>query len=186
MPKDRKKFYDKSLSLFKRRSTINLIIVAIAFAIALASVYYTRIIVEQLKDRELGIIELYAKSLEETINNSNSHDELSFLVREILYPNNSIPIILTNGIDQIQSTKNVDVDPLLNDEQRELYLKSELEKMKLEYPPIEIPFGMKKEKFTTINIFTIQTPALLIKLQYYPHIQLSVIALYRNYSIHSV
>jgi hypothetical protein len=178
MPKDRKNFYDKSLSLFKRRSTINLIIVAIAFAIALASVYFTRIIVEQLKDRELGIIELYAKSLEATVNNSNSPDELSFLVQEILYPNNSIPIILTNGIDQIQSTKNVDVDPILNDEQRELYLRSVLEKMKLEYDPIEIPFRDEKGEVYDYQYIYYTNSSLLNKLEYYPHIQLSVIAIF--------
>ena len=105
MAKENKNLSSKSLNLIKRRSTLNLVVVFIAFAIALASVYFTRIIVEQLKERELGIINLYAKSLEFTGHSQHSPDELSFVVQEILAPNNSIPIILTNGIGQIQNTR---------------------------------------------------------------------------------
>jgi hypothetical protein len=178
VPKEKNKIYDKSLSLLKRRSTINLVVVALAFAIALASVYFTRIIVEQLKERELGIIQLYAKSLETTVNNSNSPDELSFLVREILYPNNSIPLILTNGIGQIQSTKNIEIDPDLSDDEREDYLKTLLEEMKQEYDPIEIPFRDEKGEVYDYNYIYYTNSSLLNRLEYYPHVQISVIAIF--------
>jgi signal transduction histidine kinase len=178
MPKDRNKLYDKSLTLIKRRSTVNLVIVALAFAIALASVYFTRIIVEQLKDRELGIIQLYAKSLEFNVNNQNSPNELAFVVQEILAPNNSIPIILTNGVGQIQSTKNVNVDPSLSEDDREEYLKSLLEEMKEEYDPIEIPFRDEAGEVYDYQYIYYTNSSLLNRLQYYPHIQLSVIAIF--------
>ena len=110
MAKENQNLSNKSLDLIKRKSTINIVIISLAFTIALASVYFTRIIVNQLKERELGIIELYAKSFEATVNNSNSQSELAFLVEEILAPNNSIPIILTNGVNQIQDSKNVFID----------------------------------------------------------------------------
>jgi sensor histidine kinase YesM len=178
VPKERKKIYDKSLSLIKRRSTINLVVVALAFVIALASVYFTRIIVEQLKERELGIIQLYAKSLEFTINDQNSQDELAFVVQEIMYPNNSIPIILTNGIGQIQSTKNVDIDLDLSEEEREEYLKGLLDEMKLEYDPIEIPFRDEKGEVYDYQYIYYTNSSLLNRLEFYPHIQLSVIAVF--------
>jgi sensor histidine kinase YesM len=178
VPKERKKIYDKSLSLIKRRSTINLVVVALAFVIALASVYFTRIIVEQLKERELGIIQLYAKSLEFTINDQNSQDELAFVVQEIMYPNNSIPIILTNGIGQIQSTKNVDIDLDLSEEEREEYLKGLLDEMKLEYDPIEIPFRDEKGEVYDYQYIYYTNSSLLNRLEFYPHIQLSVIAIF--------
>ena len=140
MAKEAKNLSTKSLELIKRRSTINLIAVSIAFVIALASVYFTRIIVEQLKERELGIIKLYAKSLEFTIRNENTPNELSFIVEQIMYPNNSIPVIHTNGNGQVQTTRNIEIDPDLSDEEKEDFLKGILEEMKMEYEPIEIPF----------------------------------------------
>lgn len=178
MINDKTKILTKGLNLLRKSSTINLAIIGLAFSIALASVYFTRIIVEQLKIRELGIIELYAKSLEATSNNRNSPDELSFLVREILYPNNSIPIILTNGLGQIQSTKNVEMKSSLTEEERDAYLKSVLEKMKLEYDPIEIPFRDDNGEVYDYQYIYYTNSTLLNNLEYYPHIQLSVIAIF--------
>ncbi len=175
--KDRQ-IFRKSIDLFKRRSTINLIIVSIAFGIALASVFFTRIIVDQLKERELGIIQLYAKSLEFTINNQNSPDELAFVVQEVMYPNNSIPFILTDGAGRIGTTKNVEIDPALSEAEREAVLQEILESMKKEHKPIEIPFRDEKGEVYDYQYVYYTNSDLLNKLQYYPHVQLSVIALY--------
>lgn len=164
--------------MIKRRSTINLVVVALAFVIALASVYFTRIIVEQLKERELGIIQLYAKSLEFTINDQNSQDELAFVVQQVMYPNNSIPIILTNGIGQIQDTKNVDIDMDLSDEEKEEYLKGLLDEMKLEYDPIEILLRDESGEVYDYQYIYYTNSSLLNRLEYYPHVQLSVIAIF--------
>jgi len=140
MAKENQKLSDRSLDLIKRRSTLNLVVVSIAFAIALTSVYFTRIIVEQLKQRELGIIDLYAKSVEFTVNNQNNPSELAFVIEQIMYPNNSIPVIQTNGVGQVIDTKNIEIDQSLSAEQRDQYLKEILEEMKAEYEPLEIPF----------------------------------------------
>ena len=175
MVKENKNLSSKGLNLIKRRSTLNLAVVFIAFAIALASVYFTRIIVEQLKERELGIISLYAKSLEFTGQNQNSPDELAFVVQDILAPNNSIPIILTNGIGQIQNTKNVGIDISLSPEEREEFLKEVLEEMKLEYDPIEIPFRDENGEVYDYQYIYYKNSILLNRLEYYPLVQLSVI-----------
>ncbi|MCK5370393.1 MAG: HAMP domain-containing histidine kinase [Cyclobacteriaceae bacterium] len=178
MAKESKNLPNKSLDLIKRRSTINLVVVSIAFVIALASVYFTRIIVEQLKVRELGIIQLYAKSLEFTVNNQNSPDELAFVVQEIMYPNNSIPVIQTNGIGQVQSTRNIIIDPSLDVDEKEEYLKEVLEEMKLEYEPIEIPFRDDQGEVFDYQYIYYKNSVLLNRLEYYPHVQLSVIAIF--------
>ncbi len=177
MAKESQKLANKSIDLIKKRSTINLVIVSIAFVIALASVYFTRIIVEQLKERELGIITLYAKSLEFTVNQNNP-DELAFVVQEIMTPNNSIPVIQTNGLGQVISTKNVKVDPALDEEERESFLKDELEEMKLEYEPIEIPFRNENGEVYDYQYIYYKNSLLLSRLEYYPHVQLSVIAIF--------
>ena len=178
MVKNNQNLSSKSLDLIKRRSTLNLVVVFIAFAIALASVYFTRIIVEQLKERELGIIDLYAKSLEFTGQNQNSPDELAFVVQEILYPNNSIPVIQTNGIGQVLGTKNIEIDPSLTDEERNEYLKEILNEMKLEYEPFEIPFRDENGEVYDYQYIYYKNSTLLNRLEYYPLVQLSVIAVF--------
>ena len=175
--KNQKRSY-KSLDLIKKKSTINLVAVSVAFFIALASVYFTRIIVEQLKNSELGIIQLYAKSLEFTINNQNNPDELAFIVQEIMYPNNSIPVIQTNGIGQVLGTKNIELDPSQSDEENKEYLKEILAEMKLEYEPIEIPFRDDNGEVYDRQYIYYKNSVLLNRLEYYPHIQLSVIAIF--------
>jgi len=178
MVKESKNLSSKSLDLIKRRSTINLIVVSIAFVIALASVYFTRIIVEQLKERELGIIELYAKSLEFTISNQNSPSELAFAVQNIIYPNNSIPVIQTNGIGKVQTTRNIEIDLSLDDDEKEEFLKEILEEMKLEYEPIEIPFRDENGEVYDYQYIYYKNSVLLNRLEYYPLVQLSVIAVF--------
>lgn len=178
MPKVSNKLYHRSLDLIKRRTTINMVIISFGFAIALASVYFTRIIVEQLKERELGIIKLYAKSLEFTINNQNNPDELAFVVQEILYPNNSIPVIQTNGIGQIISTRNINIDPSMSEEEKDAFLKEMLEEMKQEYEPIEIPFRDEKGEVYDYQYIYYKNSTLLNRLEYYPLVQLSVIGIF--------
>ncbi len=178
MPKVSNKLYHRSLDLIKRRTTINMVIISFGFAIALASVYFTRIIVEQLKERELGIIKLYAKSLEFTINNQNNPDELAFVVQEILYPNNSIPVIQTNGIGQIISTRNINIDPSMSEEKKDAFLKEMLEEMKQEYEPIEIPFRDEKGEVYDYQYIYYKNSTLLNRLEYYPLVQLSVIGIF--------
>jgi hypothetical protein len=178
MPKESQYLSGKSLDLIKRKSAINLVVVTIAFAIALSSVYFTRIIVEQLKERELGIIQLYAKSLEFTVNNENSPSELAFVVQDVLYPNNSIPVIQTNGVGQVIGTRNVEIDPALSDSEKEEFLKQTLEEMKTEYDPIEIPFRDDKGEVFDYQYIYYKNSLLLNRLEYYPHVQLSVIGIF--------
>lgn len=168
----------RSLDLLKRRSTINLVVVSIAFVIALASVYFTRIIVEQLQDRELRIINLYAKSLEYTARDQNNPGELAFVIKEVLYPNNSIPVIQTNGIGKIMDTKNIDIDLSLSDEERQEYLKEILEEMKLEYDPFEIQLRDENGEVYDYQYIYYKNSVLLNRLEYYPLVQLSVIAVF--------
>jgi signal transduction histidine kinase len=177
MAKGSQNLSNRSLDLIKRRSTINIIVVFIAFAIALASVYFTRIIVEQLKERELGIIQLYAKS-QEFVSNKNNPDELAFVVLEVMYPNNSIPIIQTNGIGQVLDTKNIDIDPSFTSEELQEFLKDILEQMKLEYEPIEILLRDDEGEVYDYQYIYYQNSVLLNRLAYYPHVQLSIIGIF--------
>jgi signal transduction histidine kinase len=167
----------KSIDLYRRRSTLNLIIVMAAFGIALASVYYTRILVNELKDREQRLIELYAKTLQYTVNESNTAD-LAFVVQEILVPNQSIPVIWTDGARNPIQSRNLNIDPTLSEEEKRRILKQELEEMRKEHEPIMLTFRDENGDVYDIQYVYYKNSLLLSRLEYYPHVQLSIIALF--------
>lgn len=167
----------KSIDLHRRRSTVNLVIVLSAFGIALASVYYTRILVNELQDREERLIKLYVQTLQLTSTENNT-DDLAFMVREILLPNNSIPVILTDRNSNPINSRNVIFDPDLPEKEEAQILLAELEEMKLEHDPIPIPFRTETGEVYDIQYVYYKNSLLLSRLEYYPHVQLSIIAIF--------
>ena len=83
------------LDLYKGKATINWIVVLLSVLIGTISIIYTRNLVNELKDREQQQISLFAKTLEYTYS-ENITGDISFIVQEIVIPNNLIPIILAN------------------------------------------------------------------------------------------
>jgi len=167
----------RSIDLHRRRTTLNLVIILSAFGIALASVYYTRLLVIELKDREKRLIELYAKTLQFTVNESNTTD-LAFIVQEILVPNNSIPVIWTDRNSKPMNSRNVIFDPDLPEQEKRKILLEELEEMKLEHDPIPIPLRTENGEVYDIQYVYYKNSLLLNRLEYFPHVQLSVIAIF--------
>lgn len=167
----------KSPDLYNRRTTINLIIVVAAFSIALASVYYTRILVNELKIREQRLIELYAKTLEYTANETNAAD-LAFVVQEILVPNNSIPVIWTDGSHHPIRSRNLNLDPGLLEEEKQRILQKEIREMEKEHEPIMLTMRDENGEIYDIQYVYYKNSELLNRLEFYPHVQLSVIAIF--------
>src|SRR5215207_11504576 len=73
------------------------VVLAVSFMISLASIYYTNILVDQLKNREKQQVQLYAKVIEYTVNEDDPNTDVNFITQEILFQNNSIPIIQTDS-----------------------------------------------------------------------------------------
>ncbi len=167
----------RSPDLYNRQTTINLIIVVTAFGIALASVYYTRILVNELKNREQRLIELYAKTLEYTANESNAAD-LAFVVQEILVPNNSIPVIWTDGSHRPIKSRNLNVDPGLPEEEKQKILQNEIKEMEKEHEPIMLTLRDENGEVYDIQYVYYKNSELLNRLEFYPQVQLSVIAIF--------
>ena len=92
--------------------------------------------------------------------------------------NNSIPVLQTNGIGQVIGTKNVDIDASLSDDEQAEYLKEILEEMKLEFDPIEIQLRDDAGEVFDYQYVYYKNSVLLDRLEYYPHVQLSVIAIF--------
>lgn len=165
------------MEFYKDNSNLKWVILAVSTIISISSVYYTNVLVEQLKERERNQVNLYAKALEYTVNESNNN--IFFVSEEIVNKNNSVPTILLSDKNEFIDYTNLDIDPSWTLKKKNETLLRELNQMKRAYPPIEI---LLKDP-TTQEVFGKQfvyykNSFLLTQLIAYPFIQLSVIAIF--------
>ena len=166
-----------TMDLYQDNTNLKWIILIVSVIISVGTIYYTNVLVEQLKEREKNQVRLFAKALEYTSNDTDNN--ILFITEEIIYKNNSIPTILIDGQDHIVNSNNVDIDPDWTPEKKERELQRQLLEMKKTYPPIPI---LLKDP-TTAEVFGKQlvyykNSSLLRQLIAYPYIQLSVIAIF--------
>ncbi|TRX61291.1 HAMP domain-containing histidine kinase [Fulvivirga sp. M361] len=165
------------IDLYYDKSKLKWIILSISVLISVGSIFYTNVLVNQLKERERRQIELYAKAIQYTLDAKLDKD-LNFVSDEILVPNNSIPTILLSESGQILEYRNIAIDSTLSDKGKQQTLYKELEKMRDEYEPIEV---VDRDEITNeiyvINYVYYRNSFLLTQLKYYPIVQLSVIAI---------
>jgi signal transduction histidine kinase len=165
------------MEFYQDNTRLKWIILAVSVVISIGSIFYTNVLVNQLKEREIKQVRLYAKALEYTSNDTEGN--IVFVTEEIIYKNNSIPTILVNAQDEVVYYGNLDIDSLWSSQRKAQTLRRELADMKKAYPPIEI---LLKDP-TTGEVFAKQyvyykNSFLLTQLIAYPYIQLSVIAIF--------
>ena len=109
--------------------------------ISVATVIYTNILVRKLAKREEQLIDLYAEGLQ-YMSSSKSTDNLVFIQEEIIDANKSVPVILTDARENVQSYNSV-VKPPANISKRRLqiWLKNQIEEMKAQHEPIVVEYG---------------------------------------------
>ncbi len=169
-----------TIDFYQNNSKIKWIVLAVSVVISISSIYYTQILVNQLRDREKQQVVLFAKAIEYTANASeSSSNDINFVTQEILFQNNSIPIIQADEKRNIIDSRNIRLKPNFSEQQKEKLLKKELEKMEATYEPITIPLRdpQTNEVFGTQYIYY-KNSSLLTQIIAYPYIQLSVIAIF--------
>jgi signal transduction histidine kinase len=166
------------LDIYRNKSRFQWIVLTIAILISGSTIYYTNMLVEQLKEREQRQIELFASALEYTIS-ENFRRDVSFITGQILFQNKSIPTILVNEGGDIIDYRNIEVDSTTSHTRISKVLYGELEKMKRTYDPIEINTSdpVTNEIYSTQFVYY-RNSFLLTQLTYYPYVQLSIIALF--------
>ena len=154
------------------------VILGVSAFISAVSLYYTDYLVTKLKDREIKIIEIYARTLEYTIN-EDLGSKMLFFTQEVIIPNNEIPLILVNSTDVIQEYRNIDIDSAWTQERKDQVLTEELDIMKDAYEPILI-MDRDEESGDVLDHWFIyyRNSELLTQLTYYPIVQLSIIAIF--------
>jgi signal transduction histidine kinase len=165
------------MEFYKDNSKLKWVILAVSVIISISSIYYTNVLVEQLKERERNQVNLYARALEYTVNDLNNN--VYFVTEEIISKNNSIPTILLSDKNEFIDYTNLDIDTTWSRKRQNETLLRALEEMKRAYPPIEI---LLKDP-TTQEVFGKQfvyykNSFVLTQLISYPFIQLSVIAIF--------
>jgi signal transduction histidine kinase len=167
-----------SLDFYRNNSNLKWVVLAASVVISIGSIYYTNILVDQLKERERQQVQLYAKAIEYTANDDAAGD-VNFIAEEILFQNNSIPIIQVTDQGKVLSWRNVEVDEKWTDDRKDLFLKNELKLMSQTYEPITVTLRDPQtgEVFGT-QFIHYKNSFLLKQLIAYPYIQLSVIAIF--------
>ncbi len=166
-----------SMEFYKDNSNLKWVILAVSTIISIGSVFYTNVLVEQLKERERNQVQLYARALEYTVNESTSN--IYFVSEEIVNKNNSIPTILLSDQNDFIDYTNLEIDSTWSMKQKNETLLRELDEMKRAYPPIEIVLKDPNtgEVFGKQFVYY-KNSFLLTQLIAYPYIQLSVIAIF--------
>ncbi len=163
--------------VYSNKSKIKWIVLVFSILISGSSIYYTNVLVNQLKEREQRQIELFAKALEYTVNETQNNN-LYFITEEILFQNNSIPTILVDELDSITDYRNIDLSGKSKAKSKAI-LRDMLEEMRSNYEPVEIKLRDREtNEIYDIQYIYYQNSFLLTQLIYYPYIQLSVIAIF--------
>lgn len=164
-------------NFYSNNTRLNWTVLIVSVLISTGTIYYTNILVEQLKDRERKQIELYAKALEFTVNETDPSN-IFFITEEILYQNTSIPTILVDPGDSILSFRNIKIQSNWSEERKQRILLRELKEMKSLFEPIKITNRTEEGEFEEYGYVYYRNSFLLTQLIYYPYIQLSVIAIF--------
>ncbi len=155
----------KTLDLYNNKNRIKWLVVFCSVIIGFGSIYYTNLLVEELKERERRQIELLARALEYAAQNT---DNLSFINQEIIQQNYSIPVIIMDAENNPLEHRNIKFKKNISEEEKIQVLIDEVAYMRQEYPPIEI-----EEAYVFYR-----NSELLTSLRYYPYIQLAIILVF--------
>jgi len=155
------------LNIFRNKSNWQVFLFLFAILIGVGSLIYTQFLVRSLKSEERKKVEMWAEATR-LINSADSTQNLDFLLT-IIQNNNTVPVILTDGHDNIVGTRNL--GQAKTDDPG--FMRAKIEKMKSDNEPIIIDLG---NGFT--NRIYYKDSIILSQLMYYPFIQLGFIILF--------
>src|SRR5688572_27285439 len=157
-------------NLYTQKSRVKLVMVVVALLIAASTVVYTNLLVRKLAEREQQLIDIYAKGLRFMVS-SETDDNTVFIQEEIIEANKSVPVILTDGEENVMDYKNFKLPEGISEKKKAELLKEEVAKMKEQHEPILVEFG---EGFKSYIFYKDSDE--LTQLRYYPYVQLTVMA----------
>ena len=158
-----------------KSANIKIALLIIAILIALGTLYYTQRIVDALVDRQRGIADLYAKSLEYVVSERTQSGDLSFVFEQII-STIDFPVIVTdpsnNPIPGFY--KNVQIDSTWSESRSMAYLRDLVEQMDSENPPIRIAIN----DTVVVQYVHYGEAQLITRLRWLPYVEIGIAALF--------
>ncbi|MBS1505420.1 MAG: HAMP domain-containing histidine kinase [Bacteroidetes bacterium] len=166
-----------SFDFYQNNTNLKWIILVVSVLISIGSIYFTDILVKELKEREGNQVRLFARALEYSINDTENN--IVFITEEIINKNNFIPTILTDKKGAIVFSNNIDLDPTWSKSKKDEYLQAELASMKKSFQPIEILLkDPATQKVFDKQYVYYKNSFLLTQLIVYPYIQILVLSIF--------
>jgi signal transduction histidine kinase len=157
------------LDFYFRKRRWKILLLLLAVGIGIASFFYTNWLVKKMAFEERKNVELWAEATQKLASyDINSTEDITFL-NDIIVRNTSIPLIITDSLNNILDAKNIDY----TEETRDKILYKELRKMKAQNPPILIYVSESETQYLYYR-----DSALLENLKYYPLVQFAVVFLF--------
>ncbi len=164
------------VDFYHYNTRIKWMILIVSMLISIATIFYTDILVGQLKERERQQVELFAKALEDYFKEDLSTN-IPLVTQEVLINNNSIPTIWITKEGEYQH-RNIRLEPTWSAERKQRVLEKELAEMKKLFEPIKVEYQEQSGEYEDYGFVYYKNSFLLTQLIYYPYIQLSVIAIF--------
>lgn len=156
-----------SIDFYQNKKQVKWLVFLVSILIGSGSIWYTSLLVDELRDREARQIQLLSTALEYAATTS---ENLTFINQEIIQQNYSIPIIMVDAAGEPIEFRNIKFKKNANQADSAKALAKELLEMQEEYVPIYL-------QEADIRVFY-RNSELLTNLRYYPYVQLAVILLF--------
>ncbi len=153
---------------YTHKKRYKLIIFLGTVLIATISSIYTKSLVDELKNEELKKVELWAEATRQLVEPGDNDNSIS-LTLEVLKNNTTVPVILADANDVIQHYRNIKI-PSKN---QDVFLNKKLKELKNGGKFIKINLGDGE-----IQYLYYQTSTLLIRLTWFPIIQLIIVSIF--------
>ena len=159
------------MNIYTKKQRWKLVLAAVALVIVLASWWYTRNVIERIKNEEKQKVQLWAKAVQKKAKLVKFTNELFEKIKteelkkaelyaeatrqlsgdlqnpefvlKVLSENTTVPVILTNDEDKITAFRNLDSAKEKDPE----FVRGELNKMKNAYPPVVINYYRNKKAY---------------------------------------
>jgi signal transduction histidine kinase len=156
-----------SIDFYKNKKQVKWLVFFVSILIGSGSIWYTSLLVDELRERENRQIQLLSSALEYAATTS---ENLTFINQEIIQQNYSIPIIMVDSQGDPIEYRNINFIGNRDRLDSVKTLQRELLKMQEVYEPIYL-------QEADIRVFY-RNSELLANLKYYPYVQLAVILVF--------
>ena len=156
-----------SIDFYQNRKQVKWLVFLVSILIGSGSIWYTNLLVDELRERESRQIQLLSSALEYAATTS---ENLTFINQEIIQQNHSIPIIMVDSEGNPLEFRNIGFKKNANAQDSSKTLQKELLEMQEEYEPIYLQEAEVRVYYRNSELLT--------NLRFYPYVQLAVILLF--------